>query len=228
MLESLNFHTHQWRHPHICVQVFLKYEDGDPVVDQTILQKSKFPSSVLVNVPIEMRFRIKDVSRKHINRKFKLCFRAARCEANTTAILVLSKDNKKRSRPMLQRQIISSDSLEWIACVRDLIRSMCWQPIGHETHQDQNMLVRFVEPPLPIYRCVSCDALSSATFRSPPEECHRDSCPLLALMRQAPGAQHKDKLCAPPFSFVHGDGGVKHEGGCGPDGGAGGGAAWEG
>jgi len=185
------------------VSVEILYERGEMVDNQEILEKLHAPLLLSINRAEAFRFRISQVSRNHLNRRFKLRFTLhdgseATCpvRVETTSMHVFSKMASKRSRgkktsgdESAKRACLADK--KWIASATALLKDIAWTRVGYEMGFGASG-EEILDKSRPIYRCVSCQAMSSAVGTNPPKNSHKAGCALRALMQ----AQHKG--CEPP------------------------------
>lgn len=165
------------------VQVEIIYENCEKVKDQTILT----PRSVIAGgQPAIFRFRVSQVSRSHLNRRFKLRFIAhvsgQMIQVDTTAFSVFSKDAAKRSRgkkykegqERASKRMCLADR-KWIGAACNLLKDMAWHKAGYEMAADGTG----VDKTRPIFRCNCCGAMSSEF--NPAD--HLSTCKLKELLK---------------------------------------------
>jgi hypothetical protein len=185
------------------VSVEILYERGEIVDNQNILEKLYAPVLVSLDKPEAFRFRISQVSRNHLNRRFKLRFTlhdgsnaTSLVRVETTSLHVFSKMASKRSRgkktsgdESAKRACLADK--KWIASAAALLKDIAWTRVGYEMGFGASG-EEILDKSRPIYRCVSCQAMSSAVGVNPPKNSHKAGCALRALMQ----TQHKG--CEPP------------------------------
>jgi len=194
------------------VEIQLLYERGELVDDQSILEFIDNPGRMKLNESTAFRFRINQVSRNHLNRRFKLRFRLqedSSIEVHTSAVMVLSKEASKRSRGKRNKdgnaapakrtkKVNDAQSEQWITQACDIFKGIAWQRVGYEFVTDTRTGEEKQDKSSPIFKCVCCGAMAgrqqvcdaSGIF-------HRDFCTLNKLLTA------QKQACMPPLQPVN-------------------------
>jgi hypothetical protein len=176
------------------VTVSLLYERGELVDDQTILEHISNPGQIQMNRKVAFRFRISQVSRSHLNRRFKLRFTLKDdsdqdVHVETTSVHVFSKMASKRSRgkktvdgrESVSKKICFTTAVEkkWIEDSCKLMQAIAWTRVGYEMKLSEAG-EEVMDTQRPIYRCVCCNAMATTTTGC--SKAHQANCKLSALL----------------------------------------------
>jgi len=180
------------------IEVQLLYERGELVDNQSILEPIDNPGRMKLHESTAFRFRISQVSRNHLNRRFRLRFRLvgdAAIKVETHPIMVLSKEASKRSRgkknstgnkssyPASKRSKVEAKSNEWVSRACSVFKDIAWQKAGYESYVDSKG-VECMDRRAPIFRCVCCGAMaSSQQVQATASRGHLPDCKLNDLLK---------------------------------------------
>jgi len=181
------------------VVINILYERGELVDNQSILEKILNPGLIRANVDTVFRFRINQVSRSHLNRRFLLRFRlqdGSDLQVETTAVHVFSKMASKRSRgkknlssdEAKRQKVDTSADKKWISSAVELFKDIAWTRCGYESGIGESG-EEILDRTRPIYRCVCCSAMSCGTQAN----AHNPGCKLRIIL------QAQKQACAPPI-----------------------------
>jgi hypothetical protein len=159
------------------------------VHNQGILEFIDNPGRVKKDGSTAFRFRINQVSRNHLNRRFRLRFKIEGqpgIQVESSPVMVLSKDRVKRSRGKSKgstsnKRARKSDGKSdlWITQACELFKGITWQRAGYEVIQDATG-EEHVDKHAPIFRCVCCGAMTGRL--SDRSHVHKPTCALNSLL----------------------------------------------
>jgi hypothetical protein len=178
------------------VIVEIVYERGESVDNQDILEFIDTPGRIKRDESAAFRFRINQVSRNHLNRRFRLRFRLEgqpSVQVESTPVMVLSKEASKRSRGKKNKSGGSTPTTnkrarksgggkndQWIAQACELFKGIAWQRAGYEVVQDAAG-EEHIDKHAPIFRCVCCGAMTGQLGVSG-DHAHQPTCALNSLL----------------------------------------------
>jgi hypothetical protein len=186
------------------VGVELLYERGELVDNQAILEFVGNPGRVKLHESTAFRFRINQVSRNHLNRRFRLRFTLqgnSEVKIQTGPVMVLSKEASKRSRgrnksgatapnKRIRHSVEVGKQDKWVTQACHLFKDIAWQKAGYEFVTDASGNER-LDKNSPIYRCVCCGAMSGERGMNQ-RGMHHHTCALNSLL------SNQNHTCEPP------------------------------
>lgn len=178
------------------IEIQILYERGDLVDNQDILEYVDNPGRVKLHESTAFRFRINQVSRNHLNRRFRLRFKLqgqySDVKIETDPVMVLSKEASKRSRGKKSKdgsgankraktaRKSTAKSDKWITQACDLFKDIAWQRAGYEFMTDASGQ-ECVDKSSPIFRCVCCGAMAGGRNQIN-NGAHQPNCALNSLL----------------------------------------------
>ena len=192
------------------IEVQIMYERGELVDNQSILEFIDNPGRVKVEESTAFRFRINQVSRNHLNRRFKLRFRLQGDETvfvETTSVMVFSKEASKRSRGKKNKPVdqgpptkraragdVKKGNDQWITKACDVFKGIAWQRTGYEFYTDASG-EEHPDKSAPIFKCVCCGAMAGKLqVQNAKAGLHQPNCTLNMLLAS------RNHECDPPIS----------------------------